>query len=932
MSQSSTQIRLSLQSKLLLIVVLIMSLAMAGNITIDYLNFVAASEKAGMKRLDILFSTFEQLTERSTRLFEQELSQIPIEPYLAKKQLPDLPKALSTNPNIATLRILNFNGEELRAWGPEHNEDVPALLQQQLINLVRQNQNPVSNIFCNSQCFQSSFVPVVTDEGKTYLVNGVRSLHSILFDFSAITAAQAALINSKTDVLIATNAATTLPLLEEVTQLSGFMKKTATAYVDTSQGVVAAGIKHLDSRLSTDSLRLVLLLDDNNSQVIIRNSLKNSLGAAGVALLLTFMLTYLALRKALQKLFNLSRAIPRLSDSNYDDLRAAIIPYTEQTRFPDEIDQLNLTVLEVADALEEMEASVAKHREDLLHTITELEAAQEFNDALVNDSPLVIAAYTLKGDMVQLNDYGCRLAGWRKSEVANRSVADLILPDPVGNTILDNLKPLTQGRESRAQSEQLIRNRQGSVSYLTWIHARVSSQTGPIILSVGLDVTERRRTENRLRWLSKHDAITDLLNREAFHTEASQLIQQYRDSHRVELMMFDIDNFSSYNDLYGFQHGDNMLRETARYIEGLITCHTIIGRTGTNEFSALLIIDDRAPNTKRIEMPFCTDGYSLRFYSKAEGDSVEVNLTAAIARHQTDGDTVDDLLSNCTATLRTLKTIDRGKVNYISAGFDSRAARQEKLQVQDAIVKALADERFVLLYQPIYNLERERITHCECLVRMVTENGKLLSPAAFMNIAKDNGLMPRIDYLVLKMALRQLRDWADNNIHLKLSVNITAVTFESERFVQQLQKLLDETGASGSQLIFEIVETEAINNLDSAKALCDRLAKLDIQIAFDDFGIGFTSFEYLRDLPVDFIKIDQSFIRYLYKRKSDQLLVKSMVDMALALGKKVVAEGVEDDGSADLLRDMGVHYLQGYYISRPKRVSELDLNYSMPTL
>ena len=301
-----------------------------------------------------------------------------------------------------------------------------------------------------------------------------------------------------------------------------------------------------------------------------------------------------------------------------------------------------------------------------------------------------------------------------------------------------------------------------------------------------------------------------------------------------------------------------------------------------------------------------------------------------IARHLSDGESVDDLLSNCAATLRALKAIDRGKVNHISAGFDSRAARQQKLQMHDAIVKALADERFVLLYQPIYNLEREKITHCECLVRMLTDDKQMLSPAAFLDIAKDNGLMPRIDYLVLKMALLQLRAWADNNIHLKLSVNITAATFESERFVQQLRQLLLETGARSSQLIFEVVETEAINNLESAKALCDRLADLDIQIAFDDFGIGFTSFEYLRDLPVDFIKIDQSFIRYLYKRKSDQLLVKSMVDMAVALGKKVVAEGVEDDGSADLLREMGVHYLQGYYISRPTRANELDLNYTMP--
>nr|WP_246386484.1 EAL domain-containing protein [Litorivivens lipolytica] len=579
-----------------------------------------------------------------------------------------------------------------------------------------------------------------------------------------------------------------------------------------------------------------------------------------------------------------------------------------------------------------MEGSVATHRQELLHTIAELKETQEFNNALVNDSPLVIAAFRLNGQMIQLNDYGRKLAGWEKSDVENRSVVDLILPDPIGHTILDNLKPLISGRETRAQSEQLIRNEKGSVSYLTWIHAKVATRSEPMILSVGLDVTERRRTENRLRWLSKHDAITDLLNREAFHTEATQLIEQYRDTHTIELMMFDIDKFSSYNDMYGFQHGDNMLRETARFIERLIACHTIIGRTGTNEFSALLIIDEDDTTTAEKDKVFRVDGHALRFYSALENDAIEVNITAVVARHQEDGETVDDMLSNCAATLRALKPIDRGKVNYISSQVDNRAARQEKVQMHDSIVKALAEDRFVLYFQPIYNLDRNRITHCECLVRMQTEDGRILAPVSFLDIAKASGLMPRIDYLVLKMALMQLRVWADNNIHLKLSVNITADTFESDRFIKQLQQLLTDTGANSGQLIFEVVETEAINNLENAKALCKKLDALDVQIAFDDFGIGFTSFEYLRDLPVDFIKIDQSFIRYIYKRKSDQLLVKSMVDMAQALGKKVIAEGVEDQGSAELLREMGVHYLQGYYISKPCKASRLDLNYTLPTI
>ncbi|HCS26928.1 MAG TPA: hypothetical protein DIW43_05715 [Spongiibacteraceae bacterium] len=381
--------------------------------------------------------------------------------------------------------------------------------------------------------------------------------------------------------------------------------------------------------------------------------------------------------------------------------------------------------------------------------------------------------------------------------------------------------------------------------------------------------------------------------------------------------------------MYGFQNGDVVLKETARFVERMISSDTIIARTGPNEFSALLINEraETAPNNDTINNPLM--GRQLRFYSVLDQDAVEISLTGVIAHYPHDGHSIDELVSNTSAALRKLGPLEKGKINRMVESVDNRAMRQERIQIHDNIVKALSDERFILLYQPIYNVSEERITHCECLVRMRSENGHLVSPAGFMDIAKEHGLMSRLDLLVLRMALVQLSAWHKQGLDLKLSVNVTAATFESDLFIKELKSLILETGARADKLIFEIVETEAINNLSTAKELCDRLAELNVQIAFDDFGIGFTSFEYLRDLPVDYIKIDQSFIRYLYKRKSDQLLVKSMVDMAVALGKKVVAEGVEDDGSADILRSMGVHYLQGYFISRPRHVEELDLNFTM---
>ncbi len=929
MTSHQKQVKLSLQTKLLFVITLITALALIGNSALTYLNALNINRLASAQRIEELSAVFEKLIERSTQQFEETLSQVSVESYSAGSTNQKPPTLLSINPAIESITLHQFGGPRIQQWKTNAMAQTPVeSLENRLTQQVTEQQQPVSRIYCSTTCYQVSYVPVVSSKGDLFILSAARNLEQIFVDFSSLTGADVALLRADSKDLtpiLATNATTTRSLVNEIEASTSFISQSEPVYVRTSSGMFAASYNPLPTRFTISPLGVVILADDNPAQQQIQDSLRGGLIAAVIALCVTFVLTLLALRTALKKLVNLSNTIPMLSESNYDRLRDALQRYTHNPGYLDEVDQLNFTVLEVADALEEMEASVVQHRQQLVKKIAEHREAQDFNDVLVNDSPLVIAAHTLDGDIRLLNNYGRELAGWTRLDVEQRKISDLVLPDLSGHSITENLKPLIEGKQNRLQTEQLIRSTSGTVSDLTWVHARVKANNEPLILSVGLDITERRRTESRLRWLSKHDNVTGLLNREAFHEEAELLIQQYCDSHFVELLMLDIDKFSSINDMYGFHSGDAILQETARFIERLITCDTIIARTGANEFCALLIID----KDKFTESGHPVLNRPLHFFSVVDDDTIEISLSGILASHTQDGETVDELVSNSSAALRDLKPVNRGKINRISESVDNRALRQEKLQVHDSIVKALSEERFVLLYQPIYDLKQERISHCESLVRMRSEDGHLVSPAAFMDIAKENGLMARLDLLVLRMALEQLKVWERQGLDLKLSVNITAATFESDLFIKELKSLLLETGARPSHLIFEIVETEAINNLETARELCERLAALNVQIAFDDFGIGFTSFEYLRDLPVDYIKIDQSFIRYLYKRKSDQLLVKSMVDMALALGKKVVAEGVEDDGSADLLRNMGVHYLQGYYISRPRRVSELELDYTM---
>jgi|GEM_PF-1022792 len=935
MSQPNNQVRISLQTKLLATIALILAVVLVGNSLANYYRASLTNQQMAELRLLNLYSTFENLAARSTLLFERQISQIDPDALLRKgkdapRQVPDVFAGL------LGLQMTTADGGILAQWQFSENiEFSKDARHEDALALVGAQQRPYSLIHCANRCLQSSYVPALTKAGQFVIIYAVRPLDEMLIDFQQSTTGEIALINARADayntkpIALASNAESSVPLIEEMQQLTGFLDGGRTHYRNTSRGTYIAQTFSVSRELADSSARVAILASDSQTVSFMRETLRTWLITGSIALLATIFLTYFALRTTLKKLVNLSRVIPMLSHSSYHELRKSIAPYTSKPGFVDEVDQLNFAVLDVASALEEMESSVSETRTALLAKIDELKETQDFNDVLVNDSPLVIVAHSPTGQIQMLNEYGRELSGWSDRDVELRNISQLILPDLSGRTISELLTSLVEGNEKRIQTEQLMVGTRNRVHDLTWMHAAVNTKGDPLILSVGLDITERRRSESRLRWLSKHDNVTDLLNREAFHEEASLLIQQYADTHRIDFVLLDIDKFAAINDMYGFQNGDVVLKETARFVERMISSDTIIARTGPNEFSALLINEraETTPNSDTINNPLM--GRQLRFYSVLDQDAVEISLTGVIAHYPHDGHSIDELVSNTSAALRKLGPLEKGKINRMVESVDNRAMRQERIQIHDNIVKALSDERFILLYQPIYNVSEERITHCECLVRMRSENGHLVSPAGFMDIAKEHGLMSRLDLLVLRMALVQLSAWHKQGLDLKLSVNVTAATFESDLFIKELKSLILETGARADKLIFEIVETEAINNLSTAKELCDRLAELNVQIAFDDFGIGFTSFEYLRDLPVDYIKIDQSFIRYLYKRKSDQLLVKSMVDMAVALGKKVVAEGVEDDGSADILRSMGVHYLQGYFISRPRHVEELDLNFTM---
>ncbi|HCS26927.1 MAG TPA: hypothetical protein DIW43_05710, partial [Spongiibacteraceae bacterium] len=560
MSQPNNQVRISLQTKLLATIALILAVVLVGNSLANYYRASLTNQQMAELRLLNLYSTFENLAARSTLLFERQISQIDPDALLRKgkdapRQVPDVFAGL------LGLQMTTADGGILAQWQFSENiEFSKDARHEDALALVGAQQRPYSLIHCANRCLQSSYVPALTKAGQFVIIYAVRPLDEMLIDFQQSTTGEIALINARADayntkpIALASNAESSVPLIEEMQQLTGFLDGGRTHYRNTSRGTYIAQTFSVSRELADSSARVAILASDSQTVSFMRETLRTWLITGSIALLATIFLTYFALRTTLKKLVNLSRVIPMLSHSSYHELRKSIAPYTSKPGFVDEVDQLNFAVLDVASALEEMESSVSETRTALLAKIDELKETQDFNDVLVNDSPLVIVAHSPTGQIQMLNEYGRELSGWSDRDVELRNISQLILPDLSGRTISELLTSLVEGNEKRIQTEQLMVGTRNRVHDLTWMHAAVNTKGDPLILSVGLDITERRRSESRLRWLSKHDNVTDLLNREAFHEEASLLIQQYADTHRIDFVLLDIDKFAAINDMYGFQN------------------------------------------------------------------------------------------------------------------------------------------------------------------------------------------------------------------------------------------------------------------------------------------------------------------------------------------------------------------------------------------
>jgi len=453
--------------------------------------------------------------------------------------------------------------------------------------------------------------------------------------------------------------------------------------------------------------------------------------------------------------------------------------------------------------------------------------------------------------------------------------------------------------------------------------APVRDRDGRVTNYIGVmnDITEHRRYEEQLVYQATHDPLTGLPNRNLLQDRLGQALalEAFRRRNPICVMFLDLDNFKKVNDTLGHTVGDMLLKAVANRLKNCLRGGDTVARLGGDEYIIVL------PNVREMHDVITVAKKMINVFAAPlllMGNEIYVTASIGIALFPTDGETVDALLKNADAAMYHAKEQGKNNYQFYSAEMNTRVF--ERLSLETSLHRAVKNKEFTLHYQPRVDLRSGQICGVEALVRWNHPEMGLVSPAKFIPLAEETGLIVPMGEWVLRTACAQNKAWQDAGFPpLRMAVNLSARQFRQENLIEMVEEILLETGLAPQWLELELTESLVMQEAEKSAAILRELTDRGIEVAIDDFGTGYSSLSYLKRFPIANLKIDQAFIRDMTRDPDDATLVKTIITMAHGLGMKTIAEGVELAEQIEFLCRHQCEEMQGYYFSRPVAAEEL---------
>ncbi|MBD0373279.1 MAG: EAL domain-containing protein [Pyrinomonadaceae bacterium] len=549
--------------------------------------------------------------------------------------------------------------------------------------------------------------------------------------------------------------------------------------------------------------------------------------------------------------------------------------------------------------------------------VAELQESEERFRSAFDNAAIGMALVSPEGRWLQVNRALCDIVGYTEQELLETNFQSISHQDELG-AVLAHVKDLIEEKISSYQTEARYFHKDGqevwSLLSISRIHDARKKLTR-LIFQIQ-DITDRKRAEGQLLHDAFHDTLTGLPNRALFIDRLRQSLARTKrlGAHKFAVLFLDLDRFKVINDSLGHMVGDQLLIGIARRLETCLRPGDTVARLGGDEFTILLediediceAISVAERVEKELSSPFNLGGHE-----------VFTSVSIGIASSEIGYERPDDILRDADTAMYRAKSLGKARHEVFDRTMHAHAMNLLKLETD--LRRAIEREEFVLFYQPIISLETLSLTGFEALIRWQHPEYGFISPAEFIPVAEENGLILPIGQWVLREACRQMREWQEltnGDSTLSMSVNLSAKQFMQPNLMRQVKEVLEETGLQPHSLQLEITESVVMENIETVTDMLSQLREFGVKSSIDDFGTGYSSLSYLHRFPSTTLKIDRSFVSRMNDHSENAEIVRTIIMLARNLGMKVIAEGIETKAQLEQLRAMKCDEGQGYYFSK----------------
>ncbi|HOJ08967.1 MAG TPA: EAL domain-containing protein [Clostridiales bacterium] len=551
-----------------------------------------------------------------------------------------------------------------------------------------------------------------------------------------------------------------------------------------------------------------------------------------------------------------------------------------------------------------------------------LRMEKEFSESILNNAQVIIVVLDNDGIMMRLNQYTTKITGYKENEFSGKKWIDIFIPHEKRKHMLTVLNDIQEGKFLYNYESQIV-CKDGKLLDVLWNISLLYNYDGSIsgILCAGTDITYRKQLENIMYNMAYYDALTGLPNRLMLISSFNSIINEKSSTGGIMAVLFiEIDNLKHINDLLGHTSGDKLMKHVSSILQKYIKSPDIVSRLGGDEFVAVLtsvknkteIISEVEKIRLCLKEPWVIDKHE--FY---------ISASMGIAIYPEHGRDLETLLKNANTAMYNVKETVRG--NYCIYTQEMKEKESQYTNIANQLGKAIQNNEFTIHYQPQIDLNTGKIAGVEALLRWMNPEQGYIPPAYFIPIAEQTGYILDISYWVVKESFEQKKRWSKKGFPpVLMSINLSRKCIFHTDLLRNMIELADITGIQHEQIQFEITETTVMTDINAAINVLKHIKNLGFRIALDDFGTGYSSLYYIKQLPIDTVKLDQTLIQNISNINDDEVILKSLIKLAHELNLEVVAEGIETIEQLEVLKKYKCDKGQGFLFYAPLLEEEVE--------